>query len=826
MKRTIPLLLLILLLFNPGCTKKSITDWKISENPILTQWSGEVDPLKPWPQYPRPDMKREQWVNLNGLWDYAITARDVKPEKWDGKILVPYPVESALSGVRRRISENENLWYRTTFTFPNKWKAGEILLNFEACDWEMKVWVDGKEAGSHKGGYDPFSFEISAFVDNVKAHELLVCVWDPTDKGPQPRGKQVSNPGGIWYTPTTGIWQTVWLEPVNKTHITEFRTVSDIDAGKMFFNVKVSNNEEKDVIITVSDNGKEIASGSGKSGTDIPVTIEKPVLWSPDNPHLYDVKIVLNDGSETIDEVTTFAGMRKISVGKAADGFTRLMLNNGFVFQNGPLDQGFWPDGLYTPPTEEAMVYDLKMTKKMGFNMLRKHVKVENRIFYNWCDRLGILVWQDMPSGDRSISGTMPDIDKSKEAADQFEFELKKLIDTKYNHPSIIMWVPFNEGWGQFETSRITDLIKGYDPTRLVNSASGWTDRGTGDVSDIHTYPAPRVAQAEEKRAIVTGEYGGLGFPVKDHTWEAVNWGYRTLADTVQLITLFENYLDQVYRFVRNNGLSAVVYTQTTDVETETNGLMTYDRKVDKMGADNVSKANRGITPPILDRTIPVFTGEFDAGLSSHNPEAKIYYTLDGSEPGTGSAVYTAPFTVNSSCTLKAVALHGTESSRVISYNLVKKEIAPATSKGNYTPKLNANVYYGKFTSLPDFKNLTAAKSALSETISARVSDSLRNFAVKFEGFVRIPEDGIYGFYINSDDGSKLSIDDNEVINNDGVHPRAVEKFEFLALGKGFHKISAEYFQTTGRRPTLRVSVEEPGKQRGELPKEWLFHQN
>jgi len=824
MKKFFPLFLLAGLLVIQGCTKKPVVDWKIAENPILSQWADDVDPLKPWPQYPRPDMVREDWANLNGLWDYAVTAKDSKPEKWDGRILVPYPVESALSGVKRRVSENENLWYKTTFTVPRNWKGGEILLNFEACDWETKVWVDGKEAGSHKGGYDPFSFEIGALLGNDKVHELLVCVWDPTDKGPQPRGKQVSNPGGIWYTPTTGIWQTVWLEPVGKSHISNFRSVSDIDAGTLSFNVKASSGEGKDVIVTVSAKGQKIAFASGKTESKISVTIDKPILWSPDNPHLYDIKIELKDGKQTLDEVRSVAGMRKTSIGKTKDGFTRLLLNNEFVFQNGPLDQGFWPDGLYTPPSEEAMVYDLIKTKEMGFNMLRKHVKVENRIFYNWCDKMGILVWQDMPSGDKYISGTMPDIEKSKEATEQFETELRQLIETKYNHPSIIMWIPFNEGWGQFETGRITDLIKEYDPTRLVNSSSGWTDRGTGDVNDIHSYPAPRVAPSEEKRAIATGEYGGLGYPVKDHMWEAVNWGYRTLTDTVQLITLFESYLDQIYRFVKNNGLSAVVYTQTTDVEAETNGLLTYDRKIDKMGTRNVAKANLGITPPMLDRSIHVFAGEFSAVLTSHNPEAKIYYTLDGSEPGANSIQYTAPFVIRDPCVLKAYAQYPGERSRTVSYNLIKKDISPATGKGNYKPGLNANIYYGAFTGLPDFEKFKPAKSALTETVTSRLTDSVRNFALTFDGYVRIPEDGVYGIYLNSDDGSKLVLNDNEVIVNDAVLPRAVEKFEYLALGKGFHKLHVEYFQTTGRRPTLRLSVEEPYKQKTEMPKEWLFH--
>jgi len=822
MKRNFFVLAVISSILFAGCNNKEKLEWKIADNPLLTEWALKVDPLKPWPEYPRPDMMREKWLNLNGLWDYAITPRDVRPEKWEGKILVPFPVESALSGVKRRVSENENLWYRTKFKIPGSWKNGNILLNFEASDWETKVWVDGKEAGSHRGGYDPFSFEISQLLSDNKEHELLVCVWDPTDKGPQPHGKQVSNPGGIWYTPTTGLWQTVWLEPVSKSYITSFRAMPDIDAGTLTFNVIASDNKGT-VTVKVAEKSKEIATASGTPSTDIRLEIKNPVLWEPDNPFLYDVTIELNSESGK-DKVTSVAGMRKISLGKTGDGFTRMLLNNRFLFQRGPLDQGFWPDGIYTPPTDEAMVFDLRMTKKMGYNMLRKHVKVENRRFYNWCDRLGILVWQDMPSGDRHISGTAPDITKTEEAGKQFEYELKRMIETKYNHPSIIMWVPYNEGWGQWDTERITELIRQYDRTRLVNSASGWTDRGCGDVKDIHNYPVPRCPEPEENRAIVLGEYGGLGYPVKGHTWETAFWGYRTFEDTLQLLTTFESYLDQIYRFVKEKGLSAIIYTQTTDVETETNGLMTYDRKVNKMGAENVAKANFGITPPVLEQTIPVFYNEFTVTLLSHNPEAKFFYTTDGTEPGKNAVQYTAPFTVKESCTLKTFAVHGSDTSRSVAYNLVKKNIIPGIKGGRYGKGLAVNIYNGVFNSLPDFNTLKPVKTTVSQVINVRLADTTQNFALLFTGFLRFPEDGIYGFFLNSDDGSRLLIDGEIVVLNDGVHPRPVEKFDYVALGKGYHKIEIGYFQSTGRRPVLRLMVETPGKPRTEIPAEWMFH--
>ncbi|MGQ9620358.1 MAG: PA14 domain-containing protein, partial [Bacteroidales bacterium] len=804
------------------CERKEQAGWKIPDNPLLTEWSLKVDPLKPWPEYPRPDMIRSRWLNLNGLWNYAIASSDTRPEKWDGKILVPYPVESALSGVKKRVTENENLWYRTFFKVPRSWRKEKILLNFEACDWETKVWIDGKEAGSHRGGYDPFSFEISDLLSDNSKHELLVCIWDPTDKGTQPRGKQVSNPGGIWYTPTTGIWQTVWIEPVSISYITSFRVVPDIDAETMTFNVITSDNIGT-VTVKISDRGKSIVSATGNPGSNIKLAIKNPILWEPDNPYLYDVTIELNSENGK-DRVTSVAGMRKISLGKTHDGFTRMLLNNRFVFQRGPLDQGFWPDGIYTPPTDEAMVFDLRMTKKMGYNMLRKHVKVENRRFYNWCDRLGILVWQDMPSGDKYISGTAPDITKTEKDGAQFEYELKRMIETKYNHPSIIMWVPYNEGWGQWDTERITEFIKEYDPTRLVNSASGWTDRGCGDVHDIHSYPAPRCPEPEEKRAIVLGEYGGLGYPVPGHTWGATNWGYRSFEDTLQLLATFETYLDQIYRFVKEKGLSAIIYTQTTDVETETNGLMTYDRKVDKMGASNVARANMGVTPPVPEQPVLVFYDDFTVPLLSHNPEAKFYYTLDGSDPLKSGILYSGPIKVMQSCSLKTFAIHGKDSSRTVAYNLVKKDLIPGIEGGRYTKGLNVEIFKGEFTSLPDFSSITPVKTTVTQMINARLADENQNFALRISGFIKIPEDGVYGFFLNSDDGSRLLIDGEVVVSNDGVHPKAIEKYDYLTLGQGYHRVETGYFQYDSRRPVLRLMVEQQGKQRMEIPIEWMFH--
>ena len=823
MKTNIVLATVISFAIGAACTSNNNkTEWEIAGNPILTEWALKIDPLGPWPQYPRPDAARKDWINLNGLWDYAVSGLNQKPEQWEGKILVPFPIESALSGVKKRVTEDENLWYRTTFRIPRSWRKKQVLLNFEASDWETTVWINGKEAGKHRGGYDPFTFNITEFLGSDRTHELTVRIWDPTDKGTQPRGKQVSDPGGIWYTPTTGIWQTVWLEPVNESYIASFRSVTDITRGSVTFTTDVVNPGTNLLSISLLRDKKIIAHASGNCSDNITVTIPGPKLWTPDDPFLYDVVIELKDGKKIIDKLSGYTGLRKISVEKTLDGYTRLLLNNRFVYQNGPLDQGFWPDGIYTPPSEEAMVFDLQMTKNMGFNMLRKHVKAENRIFYHWCDKLGIMVWQDMPSGDEYIHGDQPDIDKSAESAEQFEYELKRMIDTKFNNPSIIMWVPFNEGWGQYETERITQLIKDYDTTRLVNSASGWTDRGTGDVNDIHHYPDPVMPKQEVKRASVLGEFGGLGLPVQGHTWEQKNWGYRNMEDSLQLLTRYESYYDQVHRFVKENGLSATIYTQTTDVETETNGLMTYDRKINKMGAENVYRANNNIIPPSLASPVKIFTDTYRVTLSNYRPGGKIYFTTDGKEPLTGTSIYSGPFVIKETTVVKAYTEWNDNRSRTTSFLIEKKEPIPAMDVSGLKPGLIASVYNGEFNELPDFHLLKPALRRTVNEISHKLARRDSFFAIEFEGYLLIPADDVYGLSLISDDGSRLVLNGEEIISNDGIHGLR-EEGGYFPLGKGYHKIRVEYFQREGGMG-LKLLLEVPGHQKSNVPETWLLH--
>jgi hypothetical protein len=553
-------------------------------------------------------MVRKDWRNLNGLWEYGIQPKDQEqPQEYDGQILVPFPVESALSGVMKPVGQENRLWYRRTFEIPAKWMAGRVLLHFGAVDWDATVWVNGTELGRHRGGYDPFTFDITAALKDAGSQEIVVSVWDPTNAGTQPRGKQVAEPRGIWYTAVTGIWQTVWLEAVPETYIESIKIVPDLDSKSVRLLAKCAGASAdcriearvKDWIFT---RGK----GQGKPGEEFIVKIKTPQLWSPDSPFLYDLSLALRDANgKKLDAVSNYFGMRKIEVKKDKDGINRLWLNNKVLFQFGPLDQGWWPDGLYTAPTDAALRYDIETLKKLGCNMLRKHVKVEPARLYYWCDKLGLMVWQDMPNGDKHIRGNQADLVRSEESAMQFEMELTRVIEALRNHPCIVMWVPFNEGWGQYDTARIVDLVSEIDPNRLVNNASGWADRGVGDVHDIHRYPGPAAPPTEENRAAVLGEFGGLGLPIKDHTWQdEKNWGYRSYKTREELTDAYVALIENL-RLLIGEGLSAAVYTQTTDVEIEVNGLMTYDRAMVKMDAKKGAAANKSLyLPPPVVKTV------------------------------------------------------------------------------------------------------------------------------------------------------------------------------------------------------------------------------
>ena len=593
MKRLFSLLLLLLLNLTSGNTQT-----------LKTNWTDQVNPANPLPEYPRPQLVRNSWQNLNGQWDYAILPKGTAPEgAFQGKITVPFAVESLLSGVQKTVGPDQELWYERQLELSLNRTNKRVLLHFGAVDWEAEVWVNGIRAGSHQGGFDGFSIDISDLLIKGEKQTIRVRVWDPSDAGPQPRGKQVQNPKGIWYTPVTGIWQTVWLEAVPIQHITAVTSRTDWENKNLIFTPEIqSNRQDLTVQISVTDTQGFSETKSAKVGEPIQIHVPNPKPWSPGAAFLYPVSIKLYQGKNLLDEAQSYAAFRDIRMAKDVNGHQRMLLNGVEVFHYGPLDQGWWPDGLYTAPTDEALLFDIQKTREMGFNMIRKHVKVEPARWYYHADRLGMLVWQDMPSGDLGNRWEVrpgvirKGVNRERTAASEkiFTTEWTEIIKEFKFFPSIVVWVPFNEAWGQFKTKEITALTRELDPTRLINSASGGNfelagNRVVGDILDLHNYPDPVMpdpAVFGTTISLVLGEYGGLGLPLEGHTWQQKdNWGYQSFKSKEELEARYRTLVADLNELIPK-GLAAAVYTQTTDVEIETNGLMTYDRKVIKIPAE------------------------------------------------------------------------------------------------------------------------------------------------------------------------------------------------------------------------------------------------
>ena len=580
----------------PSCASQP--EWTPVGDRIMTFWGENLDPENVLPEYPRPQLVRDRWINLNGLWEYAITPVDAVPEKMDGHILVPFAVESALSGVGRSVTEHDALWYEREFSVPKDWAGSRIMLNFGAVDWKAEVYVNDELAGCHTGGYAPFSFDVTDLLLQGKTNSLKVKVTDGTDSWFQPRGKQVSEPEGIWYTAVTGIWQTVWMEPVSESYVKSCHSVADIDASVLNVYVDAVLTEGDACEVVLMECGNVINKGRG---TEVSLHVPQMKLWSPDSPYLYDIEVnIVRDGA-VVDRVSGYAAMREISYRKDASGHKRMCLNGEPLFQYGPLDQGWWPDGLYTAPSDEALAFDIQKTKDFGFNMIRKHVKVEPARWYWHCDRLGMLVWQDMPSiednhenvwGNRAYD-TGTDYPVTQEGKDNYYKEWGEVIAAFKGFPCIVVWVPFNEGWGQFDTEEVVQFTRAQDPTRLINYASGGNFvHCSGDILDLHNYPHPEMYLYDKEYINVLGEYGGIGWPVEGHLWQPErNWGYVQFKSADEVLDTYEKYAEMLIDLI-DDGFAGAIYTQTTDVEIEVNGLMTYDRKVVKLDQERLHAIN------------------------------------------------------------------------------------------------------------------------------------------------------------------------------------------------------------------------------------------
>ena len=804
--------------------------WQPAPSPLMTRWGKTVMPDNVLPEYPRPQMVRKDWLNLNGLWEFEVGKPDGPTpvgKTLPRQILVPFPMESALSGIRETA---EWVWYRRTFEVPAAWRGQRVLLHFGAVDWETTVIVNGKEVGTHRGGYDPFTVDLTDALTSHGPQELIVRVADPM--GNQSSGKQLRNAFhkssmSIFYSCVTGIWQPVWLEPVPAVSIQELQLTPDVDAEVLRVKVggRGATGRETVEVVALSQ-GREVGRGAGKLGDEINVPVRQPQLWSPDNPFLYDLKVTLQS-----DTVESYFGMRKVSIGKDDRGITRLLLNNKFTFMMGALDQGFWPDGIYTAPTDEALRFDIEFAKRIGLNLLRKHVKVEPDRWYYWADRLGVLVWQDMPAFSANVRG--------------YAEEMPRIITAFRNHPSIVLWVMQNESQQTTETlTTAVAVAKKSDPSRPVIAISGCPDDGFGDIKDRHQYPGPSSYTPTDRQAVVLGEWGKLGTlgNVPGHDWLeiALNKTYPAWpASSEKQDLLYEQQLQNLWQLVHTPGLSGSVWTQLTDIEGECNGYITYDREVIKNNVERIAAANLGYVAPsaLPDQRLhhwgmklkPTLRGLFadtqTVTLFTPRPEAEIRYTLDGTEPNATSPRYAQPLVLTGTTTIKAKSFWPDRPPSITAEFVYRKvtEFQPGTTFGKLEPGVSCQ--YIREQQVIALATLPGIAFHPAPPFERKPMDRY-----VWKGVICIPREGVYTFTRPAAQ-MKLTVGGSEVFPGHDGKPIFVGDWQGpgqLALQAGCHRFEAEWIVSPNTYyyvTDCAIRVEGPGLKEQTIPAAWLKHE-
>ncbi|MDB4908554.1 MAG: beta-galactosidase/beta-glucuronidase [Gemmatimonadetes bacterium] len=838
----------------PATVRGQATGWRPVQGRLLTRWAADVDPNAVLPDYPRPQMVRSRWQNLNGMWDFAVIEASITHAPASPlssvatgagpsgplplpaatafaaqRILVPFAPEAALSGVG---THAERVAYRRTFSPAALGQGERLKLHVDACDWHCTVYVNGRMVADHSGGYDPIDADISDALRAGASQELVVTVFDPTDAFGQPRGKQVSTPEGIWYTPVTGIWQTVWLEPVPASSIGRLSMTPDVGrrALRLAVTPEGARSTSQRVDVVASANGIVVGRATGLPGVELKVAVPKPHLWSPEDPFLYDLDVRLVDKGRVVDSVRSYFGMRSIGLMTDHAGTVHMALNGAPVFQLGPLDQGWWPDGLYTAPTEAALRSDIVAMKSLGFNMVRKHIKVESPRWYYWADKLGLAVWQDMPSGWND----------TKEAQGHFVSEMRRMIEGRRNSPSIVVWVPFNEKWGQFDTPRVVSIIRQMDASRLINDVSGWQHSGAGDIIDVHRYQGPQAMRGEQGKLAVVGEFGGLGYKVAGHAWAGDSWGYGGLfANEQALQDRYDLLVKRLWHDHATHGIGAGVYTQLTDVEVELNGFFTYDRATLKFDTARTAAVNHGLAPFILPE-LAEFTDSVRVDISQGVP-GEVRYTTDGSEPGASSPRYAGPFTMRATGTVRARSFANGRATSAPEARMDYRRgagRAPVTV-ASLAPGLGY-AYYADTTHEPAYRmnwpvrfqverpearagDVVAKKTGTVANFSLAPRDTSEMFSFRYTGYIRVPTTGVYTFLARSDDGAAMWIGDQNVFWSVGQSPKTTETWGSVALQAGLHPITVGYFQGYGPM-ALELFVDGPGMRRQRIPSSMLFH--